>query len=47
MLEARAGSPPSAVELIKRYSRLNRLEHLGELWTAWEGWIVDLEETHE
>ena len=46
MLEVRAGSPPSAVELIKRYSRLNRLEQLGELWTAWEAWFVDLEESH-
>ncbi|MGZ6387554.1 MAG: hypothetical protein ACXWOL_19250, partial [Ktedonobacteraceae bacterium] len=46
MLEVRAGSPPSAVELIKRYSRLNRLEKLGELWTAWEAWFVDLEESH-
>jgi len=46
MLEVRAGSPPSAVELIKRYSRLNRLGQLGELWTAWEAWFVDLEESH-
>ena len=42
----RAGSPPSAVEMIKRYSRLKRLEQLGELWTAWEAWFVDLEESH-
>jgi hypothetical protein len=46
MLEVRAGSPPSAVEMIKRYSRLKRLVHLGELWTAWEAWFVDLEESH-
>jgi len=46
MLEVRAGSPPSAVEMIKRYSRLKRLEQLGELWTAWEAWFVDLEESH-
>ena len=46
MLEVRAGSPPSAVELIKRYSRLNRLDKLGELWTSWEAWFVDLEESH-
>src|SRR5258708_10204382 len=46
MLEVRAGSPPSAVEMIKRYTRLKRLEQLGELWTAWEVWFVDLEESH-
>jgi hypothetical protein len=46
MLEVRAGSPPSAVEMIKRFSRLKRLEKLGELWTAWEAWFVDIEESH-
>src|SRR5258708_15987644 len=46
MLEVRAGSPLSAVEMIKRYTRLKRLEQLGELWTAWEVWFVDLEESH-
>lgn len=46
MLEVRAGSPPSAVEMIKRYSRLNRLDQLGELWTSWEAWFVDIEESH-
>jgi hypothetical protein len=46
MLEIRAGSPPSAVEMIKRYARLKRLDQLGELWTAWEAWFVDLEESH-
>jgi hypothetical protein len=46
MLEIRAGSPPSAVEMIIRYSRLKRLDKLGELWTAWEAWFVDIEESH-
>src|SRR5258708_39527866 len=46
MLEVRAGSPPSAVEMIIRYTRLKRLEQLGELWKAWEVWFVDLEESH-
>lgn len=46
MLEVRAGSPPSAVEMIKRYHRLQRFDHLDELWTAWEVWFVDIEESH-
>ncbi|GCE16516.1 hypothetical protein [Dictyobacter kobayashii] len=46
MLEVRAGSPPSAVEMIIRYSRLKRLDQLGEIWTAWEVWFVDIEESH-
>ncbi len=46
MLEVRAGSPPSALEMIKRYNNLNRLHLLGELWTSWEVWFVDIEESH-
>lgn len=46
MLEVRAGSPPSAVELIERYNRLKRMDKLNELWSLWEVWFADLEETH-
>jgi nitrogen fixation-related uncharacterized protein len=46
MLETRAGSPPSPVEMIIRYSRLRRLELLGEIWQSWEIWFVDIEESH-
>ncbi|HEX6288618.1 MAG TPA: hypothetical protein VFZ66_05475 [Herpetosiphonaceae bacterium] len=46
MLEVRAGSPPSAVELIVRFHRINRLHLLNQLWTSWEIWFVDLEESH-
>jgi hypothetical protein len=46
MLEVRAGSPPSAVELIERYNRLKRFDKLNDLWVAWEIWFADLEETH-
>lgn len=46
MLEVRAGSPPSAVEMIRRYHRLQRLDQLGVLWTSWEAWFVDIEESH-
>ncbi|HEV8634052.1 MAG TPA: hypothetical protein VG370_07420 [Chloroflexota bacterium] len=46
MLETRAGSPPSPVELLARYRRIGALGRLGELWTQWEQWFVDLGETH-
>jgi len=46
MLEVRAGSPPSAVELLARYGRIQGLEQLGDLWEKWEAWFVELEETH-
>src|SRR5205085_8392901 len=46
MLEVRAGSPPSAVEMILRFHRLNRLVYFNTLWTSWEVWFVELEESH-
>ena len=46
MLEIRAGSPPSAVEMLIRYTRLKRLDELGEIWRSWEMWFVDIEESH-
>ena len=46
MLEVRAGSPPSAVEMIARFHRLHGLDRLGEMWRSWENWFVELEETH-
>ncbi len=47
MLEVRAGSPPSGVEMLLRFARLGRIDHLSEeVWEQWEVWFVDLEETH-
>jgi len=46
LLEVRAGSPPSAIELLSRYQRLRRLDRLGELWPAWEGWFAEVQESH-
>jgi hypothetical protein len=46
LLEVRASSPPSGVELILRYHRIHGLHELEPLWTRWEEWFVELEETH-
>jgi hypothetical protein len=46
LLEVRAGSPPSALEMLERYHRLGRLERLQDLWVAWEAWFAELEESH-
>jgi hypothetical protein len=46
LLEVRAGSPPSAVEMLSRYQRLHRLEKLGEVWVQWETWFAELDESH-
>ncbi|CAG0936839.1 hypothetical protein TFLX_05735 [Thermoflexales bacterium] len=46
MLEVRAGSPPSAIEMILRYHRIHGLDRLTDLWTEWERWFADIEESH-
>ena len=46
LLEVRAGSPPSAVEMLLRYNRIHGLQRLNELWTAWEAWFAEVEESH-
>ena len=46
LLEVRAGSPPSAVTMIKRFYRIGWLEDLGDMWHEWEEWFASLGETH-
>jgi len=46
LLEVRAGSPPSAIELFKRFHRLRRMEKLADLWVTWEIWFAEIEESH-
>jgi hypothetical protein len=46
MLEVRAGSPPSPIELIMRYHRIHGLNRIGDLWASWEAWFADIEESH-
>ncbi len=45
-LEVRAGSPPSAQEMVWRHWALERMGELGAVWVEWERWFVDVEETH-
>lgn len=46
MLEVRAGSPPSALEMITRFHRLERLDWLHDVWDEWERWFIETEESH-
>jgi hypothetical protein len=46
MLEVRAGTPPSALEMLLRFNRIHGLDKLGEYWRTWEVWFVDIEESH-
>jgi len=45
-LAVRAGTPPTAVELLDRGARSGYLQTLDSLFERWELWFVELEETH-
>jgi hypothetical protein len=46
LLDARAGSPSSAVELLRRHRVDERFERLEELLGEWERWSAELLESH-
>ena len=46
LLDARAGSPPTAYEMLRRQSGVHGMEALTELLRAWELWSADLMESH-
>ena len=46
MLEVRAGSPPSALEMLLRFHRNHGLDKLSDYWKIWETWFADIEESH-
>jgi hypothetical protein len=46
MLEVRAGSPPSALEMLLRFNRIHGLDKLADYWKLWEAWFADVEESH-
>jgi hypothetical protein len=45
-LEVRAGTPPTATEMIERFWVLGRIDKLNEVWTRWEDWFVEVTESH-
>jgi len=46
LLDARAGSPPSAVEMLRRYAEAHALGELPHLLQDWERWSAELLESH-
>ncbi|HLW01541.1 MAG TPA: potassium channel family protein [Ktedonobacterales bacterium] len=46
LLDARAGSPPSAVELLRRYGQSGNIQGLENLLQSWETWAAELMESH-
>lgn len=46
LLDARAGSPPSATEMLRRHYRTQRIEELVQFMREWERWSAELLESH-
>ncbi len=46
LLDARAGTPPTAAELLRRHGRAGNMEELDKLLGDWEVWSADLMESH-
>ncbi|MFB3915822.1 MAG: potassium channel family protein [Terriglobales bacterium] len=46
LLDARAGSPPAATELIRRYAESRALNEIEPLLLEWEHWAAELLESH-
>src|SRR6267154_23817 len=46
MLDARAGTPPTAAEMLRRHQEAHSLESLDGLLQDWEMWAADLMESH-
>ena len=46
LLDARAGSPPTAFELLRRHTGPHGLDALTELLSHWEQWSAELMESH-
>ena len=46
LLDARAGSPPTAAELLRRHSHEHGMEALRQLLHEWEHWSAELLESH-
>ncbi len=46
LLDARAGSPPSAGEFLRRLAEARNLSHAGPLLVEWERWAAEMLESH-
>lgn len=45
-LQAAAGAPPSAVQLLETYARLDLTRRLPDLFAEWERWAAEVLDTH-
>ena len=44
--EARAGAPPTVVEMVSRSYRTAELDRLRDIWLTWQIWFAEIEESH-
>jgi hypothetical protein len=45
-MSARAGSPPRAIDLLRRAYLIGRIDDLDDVWVEWQRWFAELQETH-
>lgn len=43
---ARAGTPPRAIDLLRRAHLIDRLDDLDDVWERYQLWFAEIEETH-
>lgn len=46
LMEVRAGNPPSADVMLRRFQTIGWLETMTDEWLVWEQWFVELDESH-
>lgn len=46
LLEAYAGTPPTAQEMLLRVHRIGDLNELHDVWKLWQVWFAEIEESH-
>jgi len=46
LLEVRAGTPPSSVQMLLRFKRIQGMEGMDDYWHSWEIWFAQIEESH-
>ncbi len=46
LLEAYAGTPPTAFKMIERINRIHGLDYIEQIWESWQVWFADLEGSH-
>jgi hypothetical protein len=44
--DVRAGSPPTAIEMLTRYHRIEWIDGLPDEWRRWEQWFAEVEQSH-